>query len=195
MRLLVAVAALSLVACVTTEPPPGASLDGVLEEVQSALQKSQDILAASNLPKLQSVELKLQTQAGKDATGKVAVLFVTLGGGAGASTSQELTLLLTPPEPRDASTKGLRPAAVPPPRPADSIVELIKAAAQAVKAAEGGKPPLEAKSLTLDLAFTVTQSVGGGLQFNVGVVSADASGNIKSSTAQRIKITFSREKR
>jgi hypothetical protein len=194
MRFLAAVAALSLVACATAQTetrPPGASLDSVLAEVQGALQKSQDILAASSLPKLETVELRLHTQAARDATGKVTILFVTFGGGAGASASQELVLQLRPPKPKDVSGRGLRPEAAAP-TPADSIVELIQAAAEAVNKAESGTPPLEAKSLILDLAFTVTQSVGGGLQFSVGVVSADAGGTVKNSAEQRIKITFGR---
>ncbi|MFI5197362.1 MAG: trypco2 family protein [Thermoanaerobaculia bacterium] len=188
-----AAAVFSLLFCATSDaqtvkPASGTSLDSVLVEVQGALQRAQDVLAASSLPPLQSVQLILHTQAEKDATGKVTVLFISFGGGPSASASQELVLTLTPPKPRSE----IKPAFVPPPTAADSIVGLIQAAAQAVRTAESGKPPLEAKSLTLDLAFTVRQAVSGGLQFDVGVVSANATGDVRNSSEQRIKITFGR---
>jgi len=191
--LCVAAAAVPLLACSTAgartgRPTAGASLDNVLIEVQGALQKAQDVLAASSLPPLQSVQLTLHTQAERDATGKVRVLLMSLGGGPGASASQELVLTLIPPKPRAEP----RTALVPPPTAADSIVGFIQAAAEAVKAAESGKPPLEAKTLTLDLAFTVTQSASGGLQFEVGFVSANVGGEVRSASEQRIKITFGR---
>lgn len=193
MRILVAIAAFSLVSCATcvAQDPStirGASLDGVLKEVQGGLQRAQDVLEASSLPKLQTVQLTLHTQAVKDATGKIKILFVTFGGGKGASSSQELALTLEPPKPRT----GFRPEFAPTPSAADSIVELIKEAAKAVKIAESGTPPLEAKALTLDLVFTVTETLGGGIQFNVGGVGADVSGDLKSSSEQKIKITFGR---
>jgi hypothetical protein len=194
MRFRNAVAAvLPLLLCATSDaqtvkPASGTSLDSVLIEVQGALQRAQDVLAASSLPPLQSVQLILHTQAERDATGKVTVLFISFGGGPSASASQELVLTLTPPKPKSE----IKPAFVPPPTAADSIVGLIQAAAQAVRTAESGKPPLEAKSLTLDLAFTVRQAVGGGLQFDVGVVSANVTGDMKNSSEQRIKITFGR---
>jgi hypothetical protein len=194
MRFRYAVAAvLPLLLCATSDaqtakPASGTSLDSVLIEVQGALQRAQDVLAASSLPPLQSVQLILHTQAERDATGKVTVLFISFGGGPSASASQEFVLTLAPPKPKSE----IKPAFVPPPTAADSIVGLIQAAAQAVRTAESGKPPLEAKSLTLDLAFTVRQAVGGGLQFDVGVVSANVTGDMKNSSEQRIKITFGR---
>ena len=194
MKFLCAVAAvLPLLSCATSgaqtaKPASGTSLDSVLMEVQGALQRAQDVLAASSLPPLQSVQLTLHTQAEKDATGNVKVLFISLGGGPAASASQELVLTLIPPKPKSEA----KPAFVPPPTAADSIVGFIQAAAQAVRTAESGKPPLEAKSLTLDLAFTVKQSASGGLQFDVGIVSANVTGDTKNSSEQRIKITFGR---
>ena len=195
MRFLCAVAAvLPLFSCATSDaqtakPASGTSLDSVLTEVQGALQRAQAVLAASDLPPLQSVQLTLHTQAEKDATGKLKVLFISFGGGQGASASQELVLTLIPPKPgAEPRTAFLaRPATA-----ADSIVGFIQASAQAAKTAESGTPPLEAKSLTLDLAFTVTQALGGGLQFDFGTVSADVTGDTKNSSAQRIKITFGR---
>jgi len=188
----VAAAAIPLLSCCTTEartgkPAGGPSLDSVLIEVQGALQKAQDVLAASSLPPLQSVQLTLHTQAERDATGKLRVFLASFGGGPVASASQEVVLTLIPPRP------GTEPRTVSrAPTAADSIVGLIQAAAEAVRAAENGKPPLEARTLTLDLAFTVTQSVGAGLQFDVGVVSANVGGDMKNSSEQRIKITFGR---
>lgn len=194
MRFLCAVAAvLPLLSCASSGAQPATpasrmSLDSVLMEVQGALQTAQAVLAASSLPPLQSVQLTLHTQAEKDATGKVSMLFIGFGGGPGASASQELVLTLIPPKPRQEA----RSAFVPAPTAADSIVGFIQAAAQAVKTAESGQPPLEARSLTLDLAFTVTQSASGGLQFDFGTVSANLSGDAKSSSEQRIRITFGR---
>jgi hypothetical protein len=160
----------------------------VLAEVQGALQRAQDVLAASSLPPLQSVQLTLHTQAERDAAGRVKVLFIGFGGGPGASASQEVVLTLVPPKPKAQA----RPAFEPPRTAADTIVGFIEAAAQAVRAAEGGNPPLQAKSLTVDLSFTVTQSASGGLQFDFGPVSASAAGDTRSSSEQRIKITFGR---
>ena len=198
MRFLCVVAAvLPLLACATSsaqtaKPAPGASLESVLTEVQGALQRAQAVLAASDLPPLQSVQLILHTQAEKDATGKVKVLFIGFGGGPGASASQELVLTLIPPKPKAEPKTEFRAVFALPPTAADSIVGFIQAAAEAVKTAEGGTPRLEAKSLTLDLAFTVTQALGGGLQFDFGMVSVSATGDTKNSSEQRIKITFGR---
>jgi|GEM_PF-2142727 len=185
-------AAVPLLSCCTTgartgRPADGPSLDNVLIEVQGALQKAQDVLAASSLPPLQSVQLTLHTQAERDATGKLRVLLVNFGGGPVTSASQELVLTLIPPRP------GAEPrTAFPAPTAADSIVRFVQAAAEAVRAAENGKPPLEARTLTLDLAFTVTQSASAGLQFDVGAVSANVGGDMRNSSEQRIKITFGR---
>jgi hypothetical protein len=162
----------------------------VLLEVQGALQEAQDVLAASSLPPLQSVQLTLHTQAERDATGKARVLLMSFGGGPGASASQELVLTMIPPKPK--AEAGVQPLFVRPPTAAASIVAFIRAAAEAVRTAENGKPPLEAKTLTLDLAFTVTQALGGELQFDLGVVSANVGGDVKNSSEQRIKITFGR---
>jgi hypothetical protein len=194
MRFACAVAAvLPLLSCATSDaqtarPASGTSLESVLVEVQGALQSAQDVLAASSLPPLQSVQLTLHTQAEKDATGKVKVLFIGFGGGPGTSASQEVVLTLVPPKPKPEA----RPAFAPAPTAAGTIVGFIQAAAQAVRAAEGGKPPLEARSLTLDLTFTVTQSASGGLQFDFGPVTASVAGDTRNSSEQRIKITFGR---
>lgn len=164
-------------------------LDSVLVEVQSGLQKAQNILASSNLPPLESVQLTFHNLAVKELTGKVKLLFLRFGESAGASTSQDLVLTLTPPK----GDKGFKPEVAPQPTAADSIVSLIETAARAVQAAEVGTPRLEAKTLTLNLAFTVTKTAGGGIQFDVGVVSANAGGDVKSTSEQKIRITFSRK--
>jgi hypothetical protein len=178
-----------LCGCKSTGPPSAqvAPLDSVLTEVQGGLQKAQDLLDHSKLPKLKSVQLTLHTQVEKDATGKITIYVISFGGGPSVSSSQDLVLTLTPPEP-----KPIRAVAGALPTVADSIVELITKAAEVVDRAETGTPSLQAKSLTLELAFTVTRSVKGGLQFNLGMVSADVGGSIKDASQQRITITFER---
>lgn len=185
-------AALPLFSCCTTgkvPPAVGPPLDSVLKEVQGGLQKAQDALAASSLPQLQTVQLTLHTQVQKDATGKISILVVSVGGGEGASASQDLILTLTPPK-----ADRMRPLTGTPTTVADSIVELIQEAAQAAENAKKGPFPLEAKKLTLELAFTVTNSLEGGLKFNLGSVSADVGGSVKNAAQQKITITFAAPK-
>ena len=177
--------------CVTG-PPKAAidpSLDSVLKEVQRGLKKAQDTLAMSNLPPLQSVQLTLHTQVQKDVNGKITILVVSVGGGESASASQDLVLTLTPP-------KGdkMRPLTGLPPTVADSIVKLIAEAANAVEKAREGDYPLDARKATLEFAFTVTNSGEGGLKFNLGSVSADLGGAVKSAALQKVTVTFSGSK-
>jgi hypothetical protein len=190
MRLVctLAVAFPFLVGCATAPPKPiaGPPLDSVLKEVQRGLQKAQDALAASSLPQLKSVQLALHTQVQKDATGKITILVISVGGGEGASASQDLALTLTPPKPDRVKPLTRAQATV-----ADSIVELIEEAAQAAENARKGPFPLEAEKLTLELAFTVTSSLDGGLKFSLGSVSADVGGAVKNAAQQKITITFS----
>jgi NTP-dependent ternary system trypsin peptidase co-occuring protein len=181
--------ALSFLAGCATAPPkpvPGPPLDSVLKEVQRGLQKAQDALAASSLPQLKSVQLALHTQVQKDATGKIAILVVSVGGGEGASTSQDLALTLTPPKPN-----LMRPLTHAQATVADSIVELIQEAAQTAENAKKGPFPLEAEKLTLEFAFTVTSSLDGGLKFSLGSMSADVGGSVKNAAQQKVTITFS----
>ena len=186
-----AIALPMLSGCTLTEAPPvvGTPLDSVLKEVQGGLQRAQDTLAASSLPQLQSVQLTLHTQVRKDTTGKITILVINVGGSQGVSASQDLVLTLIPPKPG-----AMRPLVAAPTTVADSIVELIKEAAQAAENARKPPFPLQAKTVTLEFAFTVTDSLDGGLKFNLGSVSADAGGSTKNGSQQKITITFAAPK-
>ena len=190
MRLpcIVAVTLGLLCGCNSAGPPSVVRLDSVLTEVQRGLQKAQDDLDGSSLGKLQSVQLTLHTQSEEDKTGKMTIFVMSVGGGRGASASQDLVLTLRPPVSK--STTSTIKTTNAPPTVADSIVALIKEAARAAETARKGKPPLDAESLTMELAFTVTNSVKGGLQFNLGTVAADVGGSMKNASQQRIKITI-----
>jgi hypothetical protein len=177
-----------LCGCNSAGPSPVVPLDRVLTEVQRGLQKAQDDLDRSSLGKLQSVQLTLHTQSEEDKTGNVTIFVISVGGGLGVSASQDLVLTLRPPVSTKATSTAMTTNASP--TVADSIVALIKEAANAAEIARKGKPPLDAETLTLELAFTVTNSVKGGLQFNLGTVAADVGGSRKNASQQRIKITI-----
>src|SRR6266545_7613891 len=72
----------------------GGPLDQMLQEVEIALQKAQDILATGGLPPLKSVELTLRTSVTKDASGKIKIIVITIGGGPSAANMQEIALTL-----------------------------------------------------------------------------------------------------
>ena len=177
-----------LCGCNSVGPPLVVPLDSVLTEVQRGLQKAQDDLNGSSLGKLQSVQLTLHTQSEEDKTGKMTIFVISVGGGPGVSASQDLVLTLRPPTSTNTTSAIKMTNAAP--TVADSIVALIKEAAHAAETARKGKPPLDAENLTLELAFTVTNSVKGGLQFNLGTVAADVGGSMKNASQQRIKITI-----
>lgn len=177
-----------LCGCNSAGPPSVVPLDSVLTEVQRGLQKAQDDLSASGLGKVQSVQLTLHTQSEEDKTGKLGIFVISVGGGPGASASQDLVLTLRPPA--STNTTSMNKMTNAPPTVADSIVALIKEAAHAAETARKGKPPLDAENLTLELAFTVTNSVKGGLQFDLGTVAGEMGSSKKNASQQRIKITI-----
>jgi len=106
-------AALVCAACATagSNPPAtagaaGAELEAVMQAIQQALSEAQ-VSDVPGFPPLETVTIRLQTEAGRSVGGEISVYVVTVGSRYSSETASTLELTLKPGDVRASS--GLRP--------------------------------------------------------------------------------------
>lgn len=177
---IVAVMLLGIAPSVAEEPFP---LDVMLEEVQAALVRVNDLTAEDELPRLKSVELSLQTSIAKDASGRFAFFVISLGGQTAETSVQSLTVVLSPPPPGTSAPVGRADLA-------ETLAEAIVAAARGLKPALKRDPPLALEQLVAELRFAVDTSGSAGIKAELVPITVDVGAKISSTQIQTIKVTF-----
>lgn len=176
----------SLPASFTQDHPPAdaITIQEVLTEVQRALADVQHQLVAAQIPPLDSVVLHLLTEYNVSGGPKFKVLIFSFGKTWERERSNELTITLKPPkanqQPELLNTPGL----------ASQLVAAIVAAAQGVKDAEAGTPPLQLASLKAEFGFVVKESTSAGAKFEIVPVSADLKADWSKKAVHTITVTF-----
>jgi hypothetical protein len=155
-------------------------IEEVLSEVQKALQEAQSKIQDPDFPKLDSVVLTLQTAITVGVGGKLKFLIFWFGMTWQKEQAQELVLTLTPP-PSSVQEQSL----------SSQLAKAIVEAADGVRKAKTGTPPLDLNSLNVSITFIVTQEVSGG--FTLTPVTLDLSGNLKKKALHKIELKFKKK--
>jgi hypothetical protein len=170
----------------TQDPAPAdaITIQEVLTEVQRGLSDAQHQLVAAKIPPLDSVVLHLLTEFNVSGGPKFKVLIFSFGKTWDRQQSNELTVTLKPP-------KADQPAAlVSTPGLASQLVAAIVAAAQGVKDAEAGTPPLQLASLKAEFGFVVKESTSAGAKFEIVPVSVDLKADWSKKAVHTLTVTF-----
>ena len=121
-------AALAVSGCATsgaatsaTAAPPGADLEAVMEAIQQALSEAQ-LADVPGFPPLESVTLKLQTEASKSVGGEIALYVFAIGSKYTSETASTLELTLKPADTRPVPDVLLRTYECPEDGPVDFYV-------------------------------------------------------------------------
>lgn len=158
-------------------------IDQVLSEIQKAQQNAQNRITDPDFPELESVLLTLQTAVTIGVGGKIKFLIFSFGMSWEKEQSQELVLTLTPPRPGGPKMRSL----------ADELADAIVDAAEGVKKAKTGEPPLLLDRLNASIAFVVTEQVSGGASFEIKLVTLELSGNLKKKALHKIELRFKKK--
>jgi len=165
-------------------PPDAITIQEVLTEVQRGLSDAQRQLVAAKIPPLDSVVVHLLTEYHVSGGPKFKVLIFSFGKTWERERSNELTITLRPPradqQPELLNTPGL----------ASQLVTAIVAAAQGVKDAEAGTPPLQLANLKAEFGFVVKESTSAGAKFEIVPVSADLKADWSKKAVHTITVTF-----
>ena len=157
-------------------------IEKLLSEVQKALEDAQSRIADPSFPKLESVILTLQTVITAAVTGKIKWLIFSFGMGWEKERSQELVLTLLPP-----------PAARRAESFASNLADAIVEAAEGVRNAEAGTPPLSLDRLNVIVAFVVTVQGSAGATFEIQPVTLELSGNLKKKALHKVELRFKKK--
>ncbi len=162
----------------------GITIQAVLNEVQRGLSEVQQQLIAARIPPLDSVVLHLLTEYNVSGGPKFKVLIFSFGKTWERQQSNELVLTLKPPKPESqvhvTGSPGL----------SSQLVAAIVAAAQGVRDAESGTPPLQLASLKAEFGFVVKESSSAGVKFEIVPVSADVKVDWSKKAVHTITVTF-----
>lgn len=162
----------------------GVTIQEVLTEIQRGLSDAQQILVAAKMPPLDSVVLNLQTDYNVQGGPKFKLLIFSFGKSWERQRSNELVLTLKPPKPSAEVQVSTGPGL------ANQLVAAIVAAAQGVKAAESGTPPLQLATLKAEFGFVVKESSSAGVKFEIVPVSADLKADWSKKAVHTITVTF-----
>ena len=167
------------------DPPADAiTIQEVLTEVQRGLSEAQQQLVAAKIPPLDSVVLHLLTEYNVSGGPKFKVLIFSFGKTWERQRSNELVITLKPPKPAtDVHATGT-------PGLASQLVAAIVAAAQGVRDAETGTPPLQLASLKAEFGFVVKESTSAGVKFEIVPVSSDVKADWSKKAVHTITVTF-----
>jgi hypothetical protein len=183
--LIVAIASASL-ALERQDAPAGdaITIQEVLTEVQRGLSEVQQQLVAARIPPLDSVVLHLLTEYNVSGGPKFKVLIFSFGKTWERQRSNELTITLKPPKAemqvQSTGAPGL----------SSQLVAAIVAAAQGVKDAETGTPPLQLASLKAEFGFVVKESTSSGVKFEIVPVSSEIKADWSKKAVHTIVVTF-----
>jgi hypothetical protein len=159
------------------------AIEAVIDQVKQALADVQNQLSSADLPPLNTVTLTLQTVAAKQDGVSVKLWVISLGGKWEKDSTQEITIVLTPPRPggaRNVSTENLT----------KSLEEAIVSAAQGLKKAGRSPNALILKSLDVTLSFTVKTGVNGDANVQILPLGPDLSGALNKTAVQTLKLSF-----
>ena len=158
-------------------------IEEVLSEVQKALQEAQPHISDPNFPPLESVVLTLQTAITIGFGGVVKWLIFSFGMSWQKEQSQEMVLTLTPPR-VSALEKG---------ELAMQLAKAIVAAAEGVKKAKDGTPPLDLNAFNAIVSFVVTLDGSAKAGFDLKPVTLELSGNLKKKALHKIELRFKKK--
>ena len=165
-------------------PADAITIQEVLTEVQRGLSEAQQQLVAAKIPPLDSVVLHLLTEYNVSGGPKFKVLIFSFGKTWERQRSNELVITLKPPKPQvevqATGTPGL----------ATQLVAAIVAAAQGVRDAETGTPPLQLASLKAEFGFVVKESTSAGVKFEIVPVGSDIKADWSKKAVHTITVTF-----
>ena len=154
-------------------------VEQILSEVQKALQNAQGKINDPDFPELESVVVTLLTAITMAGGGKIKFLIFSFGMSWEKETSQELVYSLVPPP------AGPKMASV-----ADQLTDAIVDAAEGVKKAKTGKPPLVLDRFNALVAFLVIEEVSGSGEFKLQPVTLELSGKLKRKALHKIELKF-----
>jgi hypothetical protein len=161
-------------------------VDELLEQIQAALVRVQDLSEEDDLPRLKNVKLSLQTTLAQDTSGRLAFFLVSVGGQTAQTRIQTLELTLVPPPP-DA------PVPVAAMDITEALAQAILAAAYGVKPAMEREPPLELVELVVNLRFVVDNSGGGSIGADLLPITVEFGAQVRSTEVQVLTLTFQDE--
>lgn len=164
------------------EEKKGPVIAKVLSEVQRAVQNAQLRTAGSDFPQLDAVTITLQTVIVKAGGFKISFLVFSFGKTWEQERSHEMVLTLKPTKAGVASARTL----------ADGLEDAIVDAAEGVKDALTGTPPLSLQTFKASVSFVVIDDVSGGASFTIEPVTIDLKGNLKNKAIHKIDLTFKR---
>jgi len=148
----------------------------VLSEVQRAVQNAQIRTAGSNFPQLDAVTITLQTVIVKAGGFKIKFLVFSFGKTWQQERSHELVLTLKPAKPAAASVRTL----------AGGLEDAIVEAAEGVKDALTGTPPLALQTFKASVSFVVSEDVSGGASFTIEPITLELKGNLKNKAIHKM---------
>jgi 23S rRNA maturation mini-RNase III len=160
-------------------------IEKLLSEVQKALVDAQARMQDPSFPALESVTLTLQTALTLAAGGKISVVIGYLGVNWQSERLQEIVLKLTPPA-RESATriKSL----------ANQLADAIVEAAEGVRNAKTGKPPLDLQEFKAAISFAVTLEISGGIKTpKIQPVTLELSGSLKDKELHKIELLFKKK--
>jgi Trypsin-co-occurring domain 2 len=160
-----------------------ATIDAVVKQVQDALTKVQKDLKGKHLPQLKSVTLTLNTVVQKQVGASIKLWVITLGGKHETDQTQEVTVTLAPPSPKNPINVGAVSLS-------EALQSAIESAAQGVQSAAVGEYPLKFSGLTATIAFAVKNSGEAGGSIQILPISISLTGNVAKNQTQTIKVVF-----
>jgi hypothetical protein len=161
----------------------------VLTEVQRGLSEAQQMLLAARIPPLDTVVLNLQTEYNVQGGPRFKLLIFSFGKTWERQRSNELVITLKPPKP-SPDVNATETANL-----SRQLVAAIVAAAQGVRDAETGTPPLQLATLKAEFGFVVKESTSVGGKFEIVPVSADAKVDWSKKAVHTITVTFASRNR
>ena len=149
----------------------------LLGQIDSALQQQAGLVSQLRTcsenslatPPLDSVVLHLLTEYNVSGGPKFKVLIFSFGKTWERQRSNELVITLKPPKPSTDAQVAATPSL------AGQLVAAIVAAAQGVRDAETGTPPLQLATLKAEFGFVVKESSTAGVKFEIVPVSGSKS--------------------
>jgi hypothetical protein len=154
----------------------------VLSEVQRAVQNARIRTAGSDFPQLDAVTITLQTVIVKAGGFKIRFLVFSFGKTWQQERSHEMVLTLKPTRAPAASVRTL----------ADGLEDAIVDAAEGVKDALTGTPPLSLQTFKASVSFVVIEDASGGASFTIEPITVELKGDLKKKAIHKIDLTFKR---
>jgi hypothetical protein len=164
----------------------GVVIARVLVEVQGALQRARARTQGTGFPKFETATITLQTVITRSLGGKIKFLIFSFGKTWERERSHEMVLSLTPP-PVPAARTAMVDRTL-----AQDLEDAIVEAAEGVRNAGTGDPPLSLSTFKITVSFVVTEDVSGGADFSISPVTFELKGDLKRKAIHSIALGFKR---